>query len=149
MECKEHIKPNQTGMSLTARAINKEKDLDIIQSWYSIRRDWQAPPDNIFPDDGVIIENNGEPIYAGWIYLPRNSNICLIDWIVGNPKMKIRKNRGIELLLITLLRVAKQNNIIYVMSVFDNNLILDNEFKKLGFKKGSNCFNYLKRITWE
>jgi hypothetical protein len=137
----ELIKLIQVGVFMIRRI--EEKDLETINSWYKARRNWQVPPNDIFPETGYIVEKEGVGYYAMWLYLS-NSNIAVIDWVVSNPKVKDR-----ELLSKLLKYVCEEVHRFgykYAMSIFDNNLILEKEFAKLGFIQGSQCFNYIKRI---
>jgi len=143
MECKEHIEPNQTGMFLTARAINKD-DLSYIKKWYVARKHqgFQCPPFDIFPETGYIIEDDIKRLYAAWLYVS-NSKVHLLDWIIGDPKA--RNPEALQILIEHICKEAKDTyNAKYVMSVFNNNLILEKQYVTLGFMKGGNCFNYIK-----
>lgn len=115
-----------------------EAALKEIEGWYA-ERGWNFPR-NLLPDEGYVVSQNGSNYYAAWIYRCSNANLDVIDWFIGKPLANKK-----ELLERLIAEIAEKSAKSYVLSVFSNNLVLEKEFRKLGFIKGSQCFNYIKK----
>lgn len=74
------------------------KDFDVISPWY-VAHGWEAPPDSsILPSTGIVVELDGEPIGAGFLYLT-NSPMALLEWLVTKPCLGRQGLRVLEYLL--------------------------------------------------
>jgi len=78
----------------------------IICNWW---KEWNWPPVNprCLPDDGIIIDEEGENICAGWLWLT-NSSMCVVDLIVTAKKKfagNLRKE-ALDYLIINLEQLA-------------------------------------------
>ena len=81
-------------MKLTARRLT-EKDYSTIVEWWKSWPEWEPLAQEMLPENGtggIIIEKEGEPIVAGFLY-GTNSKIAWMEWIISNPKYRIKKDR--------------------------------------------------------
>lgn len=123
----------------------KEDDYRVVKSWYEhrARRGWQMPPMDIFPDVGYVAQDKkGDMYYAAWLYLS-NSELCVLDWIVGNPASKNRSHLR-KLIEFAVYEAKEVFGCKYIMSLFDTNPVLQEDFEQVGFTKGSECSNYIR-----
>ena len=66
----------------------KDEDWDTLCEWWKAWPGWESPPKSLLPDNGkggLMVEKDGIPIIAGFIYLT-NSDACLLEWIVSDPE---------------------------------------------------------------
>jgi len=69
-------------MKLTARRLT-EKDYNTIVEWWKSWPEWEPLSQEMLPENGtggIIIEKEGEPIVAGFLY-GTNSKIAWMEWI--------------------------------------------------------------------
>jgi len=113
----------------------KDSDWNTLVEWWSAWPEWTAPSKDFLPDNGkggFIVEKQGEPIVAGFLYIT-NSKAALLEWIVSNPKYR-EDDRGaaIELLIKGAESVCKKQGIKYVFSIGRTKQLI-NTHKKLGY----------------
>ena len=89
----------------------KESDWETLQKWWSYWPGVHAPPRDFLPDNGtggIMIEENGIPIIACFIY-QTNSNAAMLEWLISNPNYrgKKKRDRAIEALIISAQAVVK------------------------------------------
>jgi len=121
-------------MKLNIRML-KDSDWNTLVEWWSAWPEWTAPSKDFLPDNGkggFIVEKQGEPIVAGFLYIT-NSKAALLEWIVSNPKYR-EDDRGaaIELLIKGAESVCKKQGIKYVFSIGRTKQLI-NTHKKLGY----------------
>ena len=114
----------------------KESDWDTLVKWWDSWPDWTAPSKDFLPDDGtggLMVEKNGRPIVAGFIY-KTNSSSVLLEWIVSDPEYRDNdRNEAIELLIKGVENVCKKQGIKYVFSIGRNKNLIETH-KKLGYQ---------------
>ena len=103
-----------------------ESDYEILSDWWKAWG-WPVMAKDMLPDDGtggIMIENEGENIVAGFLYWS-NSKMVWLDWIISNPNAdkKIRK-QAIELLILTAEQMVKEAGSKYMMSISRSNSLL-------------------------
>ena len=72
-------------MELKARKI-KTSDWDMLASWW-VGHKWPVPEKDSLPSNGtggIIVEENGEPVVAGFIN-QTNSKGCWLEYIISKP----------------------------------------------------------------
>ena len=115
-------------MELKARAL-EESDWYTLVNWWSAWKDWGASPTKeTLPQDGtggLMIENDGLPIVAGFLYLT-NSKVAWIEWIISNPEYKDNNRKeAIQLLINSLEDVARSTGAEIILSVGRNKSLLN------------------------
>ena len=74
------------------------KDYDMVSEWW---RAWGWPviPPESLPEYGVVVESDGQPVCAAWVYRT-DTNICLLEWFISDRRASKAKRKGsVELLI--------------------------------------------------
>lgn len=117
-----------------------ESDYDhLLTKWWKDWR-WTAPSKDLLPENGlggVMIEDEGTPVVAGFLYLT-NASVAWVEFIVSNIEYKDRAKRkeAIELLIFHLCRIAESCGKKYVYTSVKNKN-LKKSFEVVGFVSGS------------
>ena len=103
-----------------------ESDYEILSDWWKAWG-WPVMAKDMLPDNGIggiMVENKGENIVAGFLYWS-NSKLVWLDWIISNPNAdkKIRK-QAIEMLILTAEQMVKDAGSKYIMSISRSNSLL-------------------------
>ena len=103
-----------------------ESDYLILSDWWKAWG-WPVMAKDMLPDNGtggIMVENKGENIVAGFLYWS-NSKLVWLDWIISNPNAdkKIRK-QAIEMLILTAEQMVKEAGSKYMMSISRSNSLL-------------------------
>jgi len=103
-----------------------ESDYEILSDWWKAWG-WPVMAKDMLPDNGtggIMVENKGENIVAGFLYWS-NSKLVWLDWIISNPDAdkKIRK-QAIEMLILTAEQMVKDAGSKYIMSISRSNSLL-------------------------
>ncbi len=101
-------------------------DYEILSGWWKAWG-WPVMAKDMLPDNGtggIMVENKGENIVAGFLYWS-NSKLVWLDWIISNPNAdkKIRK-QAIEMLILTAEQMVKDAGSKYIMSISRSNSLL-------------------------
>lgn len=101
-------------------------DYEILSDWWKAWG-WPVMAKDMLPDNGtggIMVENKGENIVAGFLYWS-NSKLVWLDWIISNPDAdkKIRK-QAIEMLILTAEQMVKDAGSKYIMSISRSNSLL-------------------------
>ncbi len=123
-------------MELQARVLT-EKDWDTLVSWWDKWPEWVNPPKDFLPNNGTggfMIEKEGKPIVAGFVYFT-NSRSVLLEWIISDPEYRDDdRQQALELLITGAENVCKAQGFKYVLFVGKHNNLI-NTFEKLGWNK--------------
>ena len=125
-------------MELSKRRLQHD-DYDTIVEWWKSWPDWQPLARNLLPENGtggIIIERDGTPIVAGFLYGSHNCKIAWMEWIIGNPNEKNR-SEAVELLISSLEDWAKEGGYELVLSIGRSKSLID-KHKKLGYTVDDN-----------
>ena len=114
----------------------KDEDWDTLCEWWKAWPGWESPPKSLLPDNGkggLMVEKDGIPIIAGFIYLT-NSEACWLEWVVSNPKYKNRdRKQAIELLITSIEQTCKGLGKTHMFSIGRNKHLIETH-KKLGWQ---------------
>ena len=84
------------------------KDHALVCEWWEAQN-WPKMPLETLSTTGVIVEIDGTPICAGWLY-GTDSSIGWIEWIVADPNSsKTHKNLALDELIDELVSRAQIN----------------------------------------
>lgn len=126
-------------MELNIRRL-EESDWDTLVSWWDKWPEWTAPPKDFLPDNGkggFMVEKNGQPIIAGFLYIT-NSKAALLEWIISNPEYRDDdRKQAIELLIVGAEDVCKKQGIKYIFSIGRNKHLIEIH-KNLGYQVDDN-----------
>ena len=116
----------------------KESDWNMLQEWWDGWPGWTPPDKEFLPENGtggLIVEKDGKPIVAGFIFLGINLKIAYFGWIVSDPKYR-NKDRilAIEILIKKAEEFCKSVGKTYLNSfVNKRNPVLLKAHEKLGW----------------
>tara|TARA_B100000927_G_scaffold84695_1_gene68037 strand:- start:695 stop:1105 length:411 start_codon:yes stop_codon:yes gene_type:complete len=123
-------------MKLNTRRL-VEKDYDILKEWWDFWPGWEAPPRDLLPNNGtggVMVESNGTPIVAGFLYTT-NSKMVLLEWVISNPNYRESDRKDAIYILITECeRIIKELGYKYGVTITKNQHLI-NKHKYLGWKQ--------------
>ena len=110
----------------------KEKDYDLLVSWWK-DWGWDAVPKDMLPsngDDGIMLEKDGEPIIAGFVYFGYDS-IAWLDYIVADKNAsRITRAKSLIYLLEVVEELVKKAGKKYIITVTDNKSLMSTFTKK-------------------
>ena len=113
----------------------KESDWDTLVSWWTAWPEWTAPVKEVLPENGtgcIMIQKNGIPIVAGFIY-NTNSASALLEWIISNPEYNDKdKSQAIEILITEVEKTCINMGYKFILTVGRNKSLI-NAHKKLGW----------------
>lgn len=124
----------------------EQSDYEMLIDWWKFWK-FPAPPIEMLPDSGVIVNKDGVDICAGFIYFT-NSKTCWIEFIVSNPNVRQKEDRreAITSVIDILCSVGKNNGYTIAYTSLKNES-LQNKYLECGFIEGSkNCNEYIKRL---
>jgi len=121
-------------MELNIRRL-QEEDWDTLCRWWEAWPKWVNPPKSFLPDNGkggFMVEKEGRPICAGFIYLT-NSDAVLLEWIVSDPEYRDKdRKQAIELLITSAEEACKSLGKVHMFSIGRNRHLIETH-KKLGW----------------
>ncbi len=121
-------------MELKARILQDE-DWDTLCKWWNSWPKWVNPPKSFLPDNGkggLMVEKNGKPIVAGFLYLT-NSDAVLLEWIVSDPEYRDKdRKQALELLITSAEDTCKALGKVHMFSIGRNKHLIETH-KKLGW----------------
>jgi hypothetical protein len=121
-------------MELKARILQDE-DWDTLCGWWDSWPKWVNPPKSFLPDNGkggLMVEKNGKPIVAGFLYLT-NSDAVLLEWIVSDPEYRDKdRKQALELLITSAENTCKALGKVYMFTIGRNKHLIETH-KKLGW----------------
>ena len=103
-----------------------ESDYKILSDWW-IAWSWPVMAKDMLPDNGtggIMIENKGENVVAGFLYWS-NSKLVWLDWIISNPKTnRDIRQEAIKKLILTAESMTKEAGSKFMMSISRSNSLL-------------------------
>lgn len=133
-------------MEFQARKI-EEKDYDLLVSWWK-EWGWDAVPKDMLPsngDDGIMLEKDGKPIIAGFVYFGYD-NIAWLDYIVADKNAKrITRAKSLMTFLEIVEEVVKKAGKKYIITVTENKSLISS-FKKRNWRIDDPLHKVIKMI---
>ena len=112
-----------------------EQDWNTLCNWWETWPKWVNPPKSFLPDNGkggFMVEKDGKPICAGFIYLT-NSDAVLLEWIVSDPEYRESDRKdALELLITGAEAACKEIGKKHMFTIGRNRHLIDTH-KKLGW----------------
>ena len=103
-----------------------ESDYEILTDWWKAWG-WPVIVRDMLPDNGtggIMVENKGENIVAGFLYWS-NSKLVWLDWIISNPKTnRDIRQEAIKKLILTAESMTKEAGSKFMMSISRSNSLL-------------------------
>jgi hypothetical protein len=88
--------------------------------------------ENALPPDGVIVEMNGEPVAASWLYLCHGIGVAFWEGLVTRPGLSLRQSREACAHCVGLLKTIARANDVGLIKTYTTDAIAQ-EAMKLGF----------------
>jgi len=121
-------------MKLNIRRLT-EKDWSILPIWWEQWPKWKTPSRDALPENGLsglMVEKEGVPIIAGFIYTTNSKGVWL-EWIISDPEYRDDdRQQALELLISGAENVCKAQGFKYVFFVGKHNKLI-NTFEELGW----------------
>lgn len=120
----------------------RPEDYEMVCGWWDMW-DWPNIPLESLPQTGFIVENEGVETYAAFLYRT-DSDICWLEWFVGNKKASKKQREGcLEFLLEKSADFAREAGFKKIFcSVMNSSLMA--KMEKVGFvKTETNMTNYI------
>lgn len=100
-----------------------EEDYEMLNNW-GIANKSRLPPIDFLPDrgtSGLLVEVNGVPFCAGFLYLT-NSPVGWLEYVVADFEQKDRviRSKGLDVLIENLAWYAKDNDCSWIFSSVKN-----------------------------
>ena len=100
--------------------------MKLLTDWWKAWG-WPALAKDMLPDNGtggIMVENKGENIVAGFLYWS-NSKLVWLDWIISNPKTnRDIRQEAIKKLILTAESMTKEAGSKFMMSISRSNSLL-------------------------
>ena len=110
-------------------------DWDTLVSWWDAWPEWTTPGKDFLPENGtggLMVEKDGTPIIAGFIY-KTNSSSVLLEWIISNPDYREKdRKQAVELLITEAEKLTKELGYKYMFTIGRNKQLIETH-KKLGW----------------
>ena len=133
-------------MDFSIRKLKTSDYNDVLVGWWK-DWGWQAPAQDFLPENGeggLMVLDKGTPVCAGFLYIT-NSSVAWVEWIVSDRNIKENRDEALNYLLETLIGYCEELGVEYLFSN-NNNQNLINKFLNLGFIKGSQTTELIKKI---
>ena len=67
------------------------QDFHMIESWWSHHNPGNGNPfrETLLPPDGWVVEKDGEPVAAGWLYKSYGIGVAFLEHLVTRPGMTV------------------------------------------------------------
>ena len=82
----------------------KPGDFQLMNEWWWAHGQGQLPK-AMLPPDGFILECDGEPQCAGWLYLSAGIGVAFFEWVVSKPGLGLKKSKRAFCHLIDFIRM--------------------------------------------
>ena len=90
------------------RLWDRDKDYDTLVKWWA---DWEfgKVPKECLPPDGIVVEQEGEPVCAAGLYIGVGTQFAFMEWIVTDKNAEQRLvHRCSKLCINRIMELAKQ-----------------------------------------
>jgi len=96
---------------MQSRKWDRDKDYDTLVKWWA---DWEfgKVPKECLPPEGIIIEDNGETLCAGGLYIGEGTQFGFMEWIVTDKQADSRKvHTALKLCIDSIMKLAKEREL--------------------------------------
>lgn len=123
---------------MKVRKWNLDNDYNYLVKWWA-QYEFGKVPKECLPPDGIIIEENNEPVCAGGLYRCTGTNFGFMEWIVvdKNTNFKIA-HKALTLCIDNIIQLAKENNIQLIFTVTAEKALHKRYTKYHGMKVAEN-----------
>ena len=134
-------------MELKARVI-KQSDWEMLLQWWS-GHGWPTPKKDNLPENGtggIIIEEDNQPVIAGFIY-QTNSKGCWLEYIISKPDYKKDRSHLIDMLVVSAEKTALSMGFKYMLFVGKSKGIITSMEKNGWIKDPKPSHEVMKKLN--
>jgi hypothetical protein len=85
-----------------------KSDFALVSSWWDMHAHGSALVEALLPPVGVVVEHEGNPICACWLYMAVNVGVCWLEYPVSKPGLTLHEAKdAFHLAIQTLEKAAK------------------------------------------
>ena len=84
-------------------------DYVLLCSWW-LSWGWSPPAVNMLPSTGYIVEVEGNPVLAGFLY-QTDSALGWVEWVIANPAFRLERRQALPVLLEAIAKEATRRGI--------------------------------------
>lgn len=129
---------------MTFRFFNPELDYELIRKWW-LSRSVEFFELEKLPKNGIIAEDNGVPIAAGFLYLT-DSAFAIITWLVGNPDVTYDlRDRGVQAVIEQLCAQSKRHGVQVAIGL-TSHIGLGKKYESRGFMYTESVMQYMRHV---
>ena len=116
---------------MTSEFFEYNKHVTVVNGWLT-HRGWPELSRDMIPETGIVVSSGLEPVACGFLY-KTDSNIAILEWVVGNPFVthEIRAS-GLDFLIKSLLKIGKSYGFSFAFSYTKNERLLE-KYRATGF----------------
>lgn len=121
---------------MNTRRYNKE-DYKTLDGWWRQYSEWKdSVPELILPPYGAIVEHEGKPVAAAFLYETKGNGCSWMEWIVADPAAdKMVRAMALDKLIDDVSEYAKNEGYQFVFMTVKHPKLLERLIEK-GFMKG-------------
>jgi hypothetical protein len=120
-------------------------DYVLLCSWW-LAWGWAAPAPAMLPPTGYIVEVEGKPVLAGFLY-QADSALGWVEWVIGNPAFRLERKQALPALLEAIAVEAKRRGI-QALFTSSNHPGLIEGYKAAGFGiTDQNVTHLIRRLS--
>lgn len=122
------------------------EDYATIAPWWPAHG-WQPVAQAVLPRGGVVVELDGRPVAAAWLYMDNSVGVAMMEWTVTNPDNTPRQSlKAITLLVGAIREIAVQNDYGVVLTSAKQDSLVK-VYAKNGFQKTDSGMTHLLMLT--
>lgn len=130
---------------LHIRNFNAEKDYALLCEWWKAHN-WEAIPFVWLPATGLMIEMDGVPICAGFLYRT-DSVVAIFEYVISDPKADHKiKGLALDALIDAICLLAKSYGFSCVFSAFGNKRLAEKAQKHGFYIMGTDITNLMRGL---
>ena len=124
-------------------------DWDVLDAWWEAWPDWTNPGKEFLPENGtggLMVEKNGIPIVAGFMY-QTNSKAVLLEWIISNPEYRQEdRKQAVEMLITKAEEFCKELGFKWMFTIGRNKHLIKTHEKLGWFVDNKPSYEITKKI---
>lgn len=130
---------------MNLREINVVADYPTLCKWWE-GHGWPTLPAAILPKLGIMVEHDGLPVCAAFLYMDNSVGVCMMEWLTTNPEAPLKAiPTAIRILIDFMADRAKDMNY-GVMLTTCRQPALARVYEKNGFERTDDAVIHLIKI---
>lgn len=127
------------------REFNADADYPMLAAWWKAHG-FPALPAAILPKLGLVVEHDGKPVVAAFLYMDNSVGVCMMEWLTTAPDAPLKViPTAIRALVDVMGQRAREMNY-GVMLTTCRQAALARVFEKNGFEKTDESVIHLIKV---